>query len=650
MPPLRWFLPGSGLIVLMALPLDAFPLDGGTAVTIVPDAGGVPPPDDAGDGAPTVHPSVEPAPVVQYVLRARLDAQRHEVTAEGTLRWTNTSTVAVQDLWFHLYLNGFARDDTLFMQTTGGEHRGNEHGHYGRIDLQRLETSAHENLLPGASNDPAVPGDPSQLHVMLPRAVAPGGTLDLAMAWTAVLPEVFARTGYHDRFHMVAQWFPTIAVLERDGRWAHFPFHGNTEFYADFGTYDVTMTIPRGWVLGATGVPETAVVHTTQGDQWRYTAAGVHDFAWTTWDAFRERDFSVGSVSVRVLFPPGETSAADRTVAVLSRGIPYDTRRYGTYPYPNLTVVLPPRDADGAGGMEYPTLITTDRGWWHPAGFRAVEYVTLHEYAHQYFYGLLASNENAWPFLDEGLAEYATCASMEALYGRGASAIDLPGFSLDCFTWEAWGSATIRFPEAVARSADSFATFDDYAVHVYSRTATVLRTAEGLYGRDRVRDALALYTSRWRFRHPVPDDFFQAFRDSGHDDVVDRLLIPALTVPVSLDYAVDIVESQKLPNGTYRGRAVIRRRGTLSLPVDIVLEAQDGTRTRTHWDGVGTVTEVRYHGGSPLRAARVDPEGRIALDEDSTNNARLAEDGPVIDGFTARVTWWIELVLGMVGP
>ena len=277
---------------------------------------------------------------------------------------------------------------TVFLRSTSGEHRGNARGRYGRIELRALRLATGEDLLPAAVREPTVRDDRSELRVPLPRAVAPGEEITLALAWRAVLPEIFARTGFRGSFHLVAQWFPKVAVLEADGRWARFPFHGHSEFYADFGRYDVTVTVPAGWVVGATGTADP-VERTAQGERHRFTAWPVHDFAFAAWDRFRERRGEADGVAVRVLFPPGYDDAAEVTLATLARALPGYAQCFGSYPYPGLTVVLPPSEAEGAGGMEYPTLITTAAmPLWVPGATAALEHVTLHEFMHQYFYGL----------------------------------------------------------------------------------------------------------------------------------------------------------------------------------------------------------------------------------------------------------------------
>jgi hypothetical protein len=125
---------------------------------------------------------------------------------------------------------------------------------WGGVEISALRLEDGTDLLPRASHPADPPGDETQLRVALPQEVPPGATVTLTLRWRSTLPSLIARTGFHGRFHMVAQWFPKLAVLESDGRWASFPCHAHTEFYADFGAYDLEIVAPEGYRVGASGV------------------------------------------------------------------------------------------------------------------------------------------------------------------------------------------------------------------------------------------------------------------------------------------------------------------------------------------------------------------------------------------------------------
>ena len=291
----------------------------------------------------------------------------------------------------HLYLNAFKNQSSVFMRAPIGGFRGNRiPSDWGSIDLKKLV------LVDGETKDDLLgkvelkrPGDEDETdaRIPLPREVAPGEEITLEVEWVDKMPTIVERTGYDGSFHMIGQWFPKIAKLEADGTFAHFPFHHLGEFYSDYGTYDVTIDVPDGFVVGATG---PAVETKKEGGRLvqRHVQRDIHDFAWTAWDKFQVRKETIHGVDVTVLAPPGYDDHVERELETMRFALPHFGARYGKYPYPVLTLVHPPASASEAGGMEYPTLITTGQPSWLPRGLWFVETVTIHEFGHQYFYGL----------------------------------------------------------------------------------------------------------------------------------------------------------------------------------------------------------------------------------------------------------------------
>ncbi len=210
---------------------------------------------------PPLAPLEHPTRVASYTLHAKLDAVAHSVSGHGTIELFNYTQVPLSELYLHLYMNAFKNDDSLFLRSPFGAGRSGHHGtKWGYIDVKRLyaRESASE-LWPGHS--PKSPGDPedeTDTRVPLTQPLAPGKTLTLEVEFDVKLPELVERTGYVDDYHFVAQWFPKLAMLLPDGRFAHFAFHPQSEFAADFGSYDVTLDVPAGDVVGATGRCETA--------------------------------------------------------------------------------------------------------------------------------------------------------------------------------------------------------------------------------------------------------------------------------------------------------------------------------------------------------------------------------------------------------
>jgi hypothetical protein len=608
--------------------------------------------------------------VVDYTLRATLDPSAHTVHGEGTIRWRNSSTQPVHELWLHMYLNAFKSERSAFLRERIGGRGSGTPEDWGWIDLRRLSLERPDgtDLLKGIEYRRPDDEDETDARVPLPHDVGPGDTIRLDVAFDDKLPSIVERTGYHGRFHMIGQWFPKIARLEPDGTWAHFPFHHLSEFYADFGTYDVTLDVPASFEIGATGpVVESRLEHGRRIE--RHVQSDVHDFAWAAWDQWHRATERIDGVDVRVLYPPGFSLVAERDLAAIRFALPYENVRFGRYPYSVLTVVHTQEDASEAGGMEYPTFITTESPWLTPPGIYGPEIVTVHELGHQWFYGLVATNEARWPFLDEGVNQFAEADTMASWRGAG-SAINLFGLRVSDVALQAVSGERGAHDEPVAQAAASFSTGANYARLVYSRTASVLETIARVYGREAVGRALGAYARRYRFEHPGPDEFLGAFADVLGDPVA-ATLRTALFDKGWVDFAVDGVWSQRAhtpagvqdQDGTrqtstghdedgWEGSVVVRRRGTLVLPVEIELEMADGSTRRETWNGEGDWVRIPWHGPVALRAAVVDPDHRVVIDGNIENNAALATGEK--ETFASRsletIAYYVQLGMQAISP
>lgn len=615
-----------------------------------------------------------PDEVASYTIKASLDPGAHTVHGEGTLVWKNVSTKPVSELWFHLYLNAFKNQSSVFMRAPVGGFRGaTVPKEWGTIDVRRLTvvrgeeradlTSALELRRP---NDE----DETDARLPLPKEIAPGESVSIEMVWDDKLPSIVERTGHDGSFHMVAQWFPKIAKIESDGTFAHFPFHHLGEFYADYGSYDVTLDVPQNFILGATG-PTVEAKNENGRRIERHVQKDIHDFAWTAFDKWLEKTERIDDVDVRILFPKGYEGNAERELATMRFALPHFGARYGKYPYGVLTMVHPPTTANEAGGMEYPTLITTGGDAWMPKGLHAVELVTIHEFGHQYFYGLLASHETKWPFLDEGLNSYAESEAMDKWLGKG-STMDLFGIQVGGAEFQAALARGWQHDDRVAQPAYAFSTGSAYGSLVYQRTAAILETLRRVFGDAAMQKTMGAYARRFRFSHPTPDDLIATFRSEMGDRAADALRT-ALFDKGWVDFAItamsshetkaaaglfdrdgkrETVPNDKVTAGKYDGWVLVSRRGTISVPVDIELVAEDGTRTRFPWDGKNENIRLPYSGASPLRAAVVDPDDKVLLDQKPENNHATAWSQSTAGAPRTweRATFWAEVLLGAASP
>ncbi|WP_229792808.1 M1 family metallopeptidase [Rhodanobacter panaciterrae] len=509
--------------------------------------------------------------VVSYQINAELDAAKHAVTGKERMTWRNRSDRAVSRVYFHLYLNGFQNEgSTWFTErkvlTAHGRSRGAaalKKGEWGWIDLQQVKQGDAALKWTFVQPDGGPATDQTVVRIDLAEPVAAGATLTLDIDFLSQLPRVVERTGWFGDFNLVGQWFPKIGVLELAGergatapRWNVHEFHFNSEFYADFGLYDVNLTVPSDYTVGAVGEqqgePQTANGKTT----YHYVQGDVHDFAWVAAKGYKVLDGSwqgPGSpkVALKVLYPPEYVGSAQTQLKASIDSLSYFSDTLGAYPYRTLTVVVPPYNASEAGGMEYPTFYTTD-------GFTKVEpgtgsqyssdFVTIHEFGHGYFYGILASNEFEEPMLDEGLNEYW---DQRMLRERGQN-LDLTtpmlrrlGFapSFTGFAIERLASGLKQpFDPLGENSWDRFSS-SSYGT-VYSRTATAMHDLEERLGKEVTERAFHEYYKRWRFRHPSAADLRATLIDvSGNAKAVNEIFDQYVYGTAHIDDRVASIDS-----------------------------------------------------------------------------------------------------------
>ncbi len=612
--------------------------------------------------------------VVDYTLTATLDPAAHTVHGEGTITLRNTSRAPLTELWLHLYLNAFKNEKSAFLsEPVGHGGRGIEPiKDWGSIDVRKLtlREASGADLWAKAELHRPDSDDETDARVPLPRVVAPGETIHLDVAWDDKLPSVVERTGYDGSFHMVAQWFPKLARLEPDGTWAHFPFHHLAEFYADFGTYDVTLDVPAAFQIGATGpAVETRIDRGLRRIE-RHVQKDVHDFAWTAWDQWQTAGEAIDGVVVTLLYPPGYRRVAERELATMRFALPHYREKYGRYPYAVLTLVHPPDTAREAGGMEYPTLITTGGPWWTPPEILGIELVTIHEFGHQYFYGMVATDEVHFPFLDEGLNSYAEAEGLGAWRGEGSVA-SLTGLTFSDTSLQTVTGNEAAHDEPVAQPAYAFDTGGRYGALVYERTGEIVETLRRVYGDALVSRALGRYTRKNRFHHPRPEDLVASFREVVGPAAAENLRA-ALFDKAWVDYVVSGIESHPktgvaglfdrggrretqargLGDGTYEGWVLVTRRGNLSFPVEIELTLEGGEKQRLTWDGQGDSARLPYAGKAAIEAVEIDPDHRVLLDEKPMNNFARRNPGEraSVARTTERTSYWAELALELLGP
>jgi hypothetical protein len=610
-------------------------------------------------------PALFPQPLsprnASYAIEVSLDPVRHALEGKETIRFRNATTDPVPDLAFHLYMNAFANAETEFMRESGGRHRQSrfDDSHWGNIVVSSLAAVEGGKEVPLEQEFPGP--DRTVMRARLPAPVPPGGELEIRAAFTVTLPRVFARTGWAGRFHMVGQWFPKLGVWEQGRGWNCHPFHFASEFFSDFGVYDVAIDVPEDQIVGATGV----IWAERKGPSGRKTvlcrAEDVHDFAWTASPRFVERTEKWNGVLLRVLMQPENSPSIPRYLEAAKRSLDFLTRKLGPYPYGVLTLVDPPAGGEGAGGMEYPTLVTGAASPLLPRRFRLPEIAVVHEVAHQYWYGLSANNEAEEAWLDEGIATYHEMRILESWFGKDRAVVDgLAGLSLGAETMHRLGYLRSADAAPVRTRSWEYPDFASYGAGL------VLRTLENLSGTNSMDRLLRAFHERARFRHPTGDDFLLAVREEmgpGTEALARKLLEGTDTVDFSVLSARNEkreplrgFDLSKTPPvlapapGRRSGDAgpgpdsevAIGRSGGLVLPVAIRMTFSDGSVRDEAWDGAAPPKVYRYP-GRELAKVEVDPEGLVPLEKRRLDNGWQAGKDPVpASRLVARWRWALQ--------
>ncbi len=572
-----------------------------------------------------------------YSIDVRLDHATRTLSGREIIRWRNISADTATELQFHLYWNAWRNADSTWMRERrmAGNRETPQADAWGSCDVKTVRvrgvdlTSSTRFIMPDDGNE----ADRTVMSVPLAAPVTPNDSIEIEIAWTSKVPRPFARTGYVGDYYFLAQWFPKIGVLE-DAGWNTHQFHAATEFYADFGVYDVRLTVPAGWIVGASGQERSKTNNGDGTTTHAYRAEDIHDFAWTTSPDFVDvrQTFvhpMLPKVDMRLLLRPEHTGQEQRHFDATIACLRYYGEWFGAYPYGYVTIVDPAYQSD-SGGMEYPTLFTAGSRWIAPRAVAQPEGVTVHEAGHQFWYGMVASNEFEHAWLDEGLNTFSTARVIDRTSNPNYHAQRYFGGFIPWVLYdipvrrETDGNRLSGYRLVAESDAQATPTFRYWpgsaSAITYNKTALWLNTLEKHLGWNTLRNAMSTYFERWKFRHPKPEDFFQALNEASGQDL-SWFLNEAHRGSNAFDYGVEAFSSERLGD-RFRTIVVARRFGEASFPVDVVTTFRGGARARERWDGRERRQIYVYERRERAEAVQVDPERVLLLDVSYTNNSR----------------------------
>jgi hypothetical protein len=495
---------------------------------------------------------------VNYTINVTLNDKDNSLDAFEKIVYTNNSPDTLRFIWFHLWPNAYKNDKTAFSEqltSTGNTDfyfsKEEDRGYINRLDFKVDGITAKFEEHP-------VNIDIGKLN--LPAPLAPGKSVTITTPFHEKLPKNISRGGHTGQTYQVTQWYPKPAVYDSKG-WHRMPYLDQGEFYSEFGKFDVTITLPSNYVVGATGELQNAdeleklktvgrqaieaqqsyqlyksgleteanksgKTHyevmppsSTQTKTLRYIQDRVHDFAWFASKLFVVEYDTIQLASKTIdaftFFHPWEKEKWNKSISYVKDG----TRKYSEYlgEYPFKVVNAVSGDAnENSGGMEYPTitLITTTEGG------QEMDVTIAHEIGHNWFYGILASNERDHPWMDEGMNSYYQNRYEIEKYGNynlvtksGGNFFrnKIPDDALEMLLnlmFKIYKDQPIETPSELFTSTN-------YGLVVYVKTSIWMKKLEEQLGKVTFDSSMRTYFRDWSFRHPYPEDFKQSIESTS---------------------------------------------------------------------------------------------------------------------------------------
>lgn len=472
---------------------------------------------------------------VNYFIDVSLNDKEKTLDGFEKIEYTNHSPDTLHFIWFHLWPNAYKNDKTALSEQllengntsfyfSGKEER----GYINRLDFK-------VNAITAATEDH--PRYIDIIKLILPAPLVPGQTITITTPFHVKLPYNFSRGGYDGESFQVTQWYPKPAVYDNNG-WHPMPYLDQGEFYSEFGSFDVNITLPDNYAVAATGELQNAYelawltgrknfswrpvvkkikqksgavkktiqafpVSSNKTKTLRYVQNNVHDFAW-----FADKRFIVATdtcklqsgkiIRVFAYYTPAQAVYWQKCISFCKDAIRFYSSHVGEYAYSSVSVVQGPQSF--GGGMEYPTItvispITSDK---------ELDQVIAHELGHNWFYGMLASDERTHPWMDEGINSFYEQQYIKEKYRDSLQAEKL--------LFET--KAVTKTDQPIETPSEKFSAAN-YELVAYYKTAQWVSWLRSTLGKSVFEKAMHNYFSDWQFKHPSPADFKQSIENSS---------------------------------------------------------------------------------------------------------------------------------------
>ena len=581
---------------------------------------------------------------VHYRIKARLDETNDHADASVVLTYWNNSPDTLREVFFHVYQNAYEAGSYLEQLecAQGGD---------AWDTTMRRGTDIGTFTVNGA--EPQRELDNTVMRVILPEPLAPGTSTTFEYTfrthWGGGYRRMKLFNAWGSKHFDGTHWYPRISVYDKEHGWDTYQ-HLGSELYGDFGTFDVELDMPNDMVVEATGwlqnpqdvlpaelrtkldianfkdkpwnekpsviTPYDPAVRKT----WKYHAENVHDFAFTADPTYRIGEAEWNGVKCIAVAEEPHASGWQNAADYCAKVIASHSRNFGLYVYPKMVV------ADARDGMEYP-MLTLDGG--RDPDYRGL---FVHEIGHNWFYGMLGTNETYRPMLDEGFTQFLTGFGLEDIDGdtlveelpdtRYERRFAEPKLAREDEVYYGYMSDAVRGAvPPIDTHSDDFGYYEkqgyDGYGHVYSKTAVMLYNLQYVLGDTLFQRAMRNYVEQWRIAHPTLTDFRNSIINFTHVDL-NWFFDQWIDTDKRIDYAVASVKHRNADSGQL---IRFKRIGDMQMPIDFTVIAKDGTRHDFHipntWFTRSTTAKVlpRWTGFDELNrehVVRVDIPSGIA--------------------------------------
>jgi hypothetical protein len=516
---------------------------------------------------------------VNFRLQATLNDEKHDVNGMAQIEYINHSPDTLGFIWFHLWPNAYKSDQTAFSEQMLINGRTD---FYFSKDAQRGYINRLNFKVNGVTaNTEDHPNYVDVVKLVLSTPLLPGGTINITTPFHVQLPENFSRGGHTGQSYQVSQWYPKPAVYDVKG-WHPMPYLDQGEFYSEFGSYEVRITVPENYVVAATGElqEETEkqwlltrnnfpVYKNSPVNEQRKSSSGgaqpirpgkklpvllfppsasktktitykqdnIHDFAWFADKRYRVLQDKVQLPSGRTVtcysyYLPEHDALWNKSIGYIKDAIVSHSRLVGEYPYNTVSVVE--AKMGFYGGMEYPT-ITAISGKYDE---KSLDLVISHELGHNWFYGILASNEREHPWMDEGMNSYYDSRYEQEKYPKPIKKKKQP-IRLSFGTNETLQVLYATKKDQPIETPSYQFTASNYNFIAYSKTAKWLAAIEERMGRAAFDSMMQGYYRNWQFKHPSPEDVDAMLLKQDNGSIRD--LVNSKSVPGKVPREKDIL-------------------------------------------------------------------------------------------------------------